>query len=268
MTTRKGPALPEAWFARYEALANDIVQQAKKRKVLLVTHKGNWGDALIVSGARNFLQWYGIGFREISGARGIGRGLEQTLSTYPPSEYFPVFTAGGSISPLYGHAKKLRNATLAFEGGLVLPATCGIPFGSLNLHPNSRFWVRDLGESAENHGSGQFCHDMAFFTPYCRMPKLRNLGVFMRRDRERPETTVNNEGFDLSALGNERSPVWAFLAIVGSHRRIKTNRLHIAVAATICRVPCDLYEGSSSKISDVYDASLAFCPSPVKLKRY
>ncbi|MCA0998770.1 hypothetical protein [Alloyangia pacifica] len=248
-------------------MAVDIRQRANGREILLVTHKGNWGDALIINGARNFLRWHGFRFREVYGARGIGRQLDMTLSAQPPRDFFPVFTAGGSISRLYGHVEKLRKATHAYRGGVILSATCGLPYDSIDLHPETSLWLRDRGESAKNHPMGNFCHDMAFFTSARRFPKLRNLGIFMRNDLERPDA-ASREGLDLSALGNDRTPVWPFFAIVGSHREIKTNRLHIAVASAICGVPCSLLPGATNKISDVYKASLSSYSSKVALSNY
>lgn len=255
MSRRLHPAIPEAWFAAYQALADDIRARADGRRLLLVTHKGNWGDALIIHGARGFLHWHGLAFTEVHGSRAIGRDLDRTLSTHSPAEVYPVFTAGGAISPLYGHAAKLRNATRAYGGGVILPATCGLRYDDLGLHPETALWVRETGESVVNHPAGRFCHDMAFFTPARRFPKLRGEGLFLRRDREQPETSEAG-GLDLSAFGSDSSPVWPFFAIIGAHRRIRTNRLHIAVASAICGVPCALSPGATSKIADVYAASL------------
>ena len=84
----------------------------------------------------------------------------------------------------------------------------------------------------------------------------------MRKDKERPKSSVH-EGFDLSAVGNERSSAWPFFAIVGVHRRIRTNRLHVAIASALCGVPCELSPGSTRKIADVYKASLAEYSSSV-----
>ena len=250
------PDIPDAWLERYDALAEDIRLRADGRRILLVTHAGNWGDALIVDGARNFLRWHGMRFVELAGKRALGRDLDRTLADHPPAQAYPVCTAGGSISPLYGHVAKLERATQAYGGGVILPATCGLPFAEINVHPDTALWVRERGDSAEHHPEGPFCHDMAFFSPARRFPKLRRAGVFMRRDRERPET-ASQEGLDLSALGSERTPVWPFLAIVGCHRRVRTNRLHVAIASAICGVHCDLSQGSTRKIADVFKASLA-----------
>lgn len=209
-----------------------------------------------MDGARNFLRWHGFDYTELRGSRAIGRDLGDTVVSFPPDRAYPVFTAGGSISPLYGHLNKLRAAPHTYAGGVILPATCGLPFDDLELHPDSSLWVREREESLRNHPRGPFCHDMAFFTPARRFPKLRRVGVFMRRDKERPRH-ARAEGLDLSALGSDRSPTWPFLAIIGSHRRIRTNRLHIGIASAICGVSCELSGGSTSKIADVYDASLS-----------
>lgn len=267
MRNKSRPAIPDEWFSQYDSLAADIRERANGREILLVTHKGNWGDALIVNGAMRFLRWYDFKFRMVHGARGIGRELDVTLSAHRPSEFFPVFTAGGSISRLYGHVEKLRDATHAFRGGVVLPATCGLPYENIDLHSEASLWVRDHGESAVKHPNANFCHDMAFFTPSRRFLRLRNVGVFMRRDLERPKSG-GSEGFDLSALGSERSPVLPFFAAVGSHKEVRTNRLHIAVAAGICGVHCKLYPGATSKISDVFNASLSSYSPDVVLSDY
>ncbi|WP_353475414.1 hypothetical protein PVT71_17830 [Salipiger sp. H15] len=266
MFFKSNPSIPPHWASLYKALADDIRARARGRKILLVSHKGNWGDALIVQGARNFLRWHGFGFIELRGSRAIGRDMAKTRAQYPPDQFYPVFTAGGSISPLYGHSAKLAQASQAYEGGTILPATCGLPAQSIGLHPECTLWVRERGESAANHPSGRFCHDMAFFSPAYRFPKLRGEGIFMRRDRERP-AGARDEGIDLSEFGSDRSPVWPFFAIVGSHRKIRTNRLHVAIASAICGVSCELSQGATSKISDVHAASLAEYGQTVTLMR-
>lgn len=263
------PSFPKSWETPYQSLARDIRSRAGGKKLLLVTHKGNWGDALIINGARNFLNANALAFTEVRGSRAIGRELEKTVARHDPDQYFPVFTAGGSISPLYGHLAKLRRASEAYRGGVVLPATCGLPFEELGLHPDCALWVREHGASAQNHPSGSFCHDMAFYTAARRFPKLRGDGVFMRRDKERPDDGTcegAHEGLDLSAYGSDRSPVWPLLAIVGAHRKIRTNRLHIAIAAALCGVPCELSQGSTSKIRDVFEASISEYSQSVVLR--
>jgi hypothetical protein len=94
-------------------------------------------------------------------------------------------------------------------------------------------------------------------------PRVR----FMRGDKERTETSTDSH-IDLSVvLGNVTSVAnaeivsWCFLKIVSTARYIETDRLHVAIAAALCSVRCDLYDNAYGKNHAVFAASLSRFPN-------
>lgn len=57
----------------------------------------------------------------------------------------------------------------------------------------------------------------------------------------------------------------AFLSVIRSCKHIRTDRLHVGIAAGLCRVPCDLYPGSNFKINSVYEHSVRALISGVRM---
>ena len=265
--TAPPPPISESWMACYRDLAADIRHRAAGRSVLLIVHPGNWGDSLIAHGTRNFLRYYGIAYTEVSARPTIksDERLSRTLLDFPPERFMPLFTVGGSITPHYRYVEKLRAAARAYGGGVVLPGNCGFSASELGLPDGCSFWVRDRGESARNLPAAPFCHDMAFFERAHRPLRLRPHGLFLRRDVERP--AYRKGGIDPSGWGKEYSPAGLFIRLVGSHRAVTTNRLHIAIAAVLCGSSVELLPSSTAKIADVYHASLAEYSNDVRYDR-
>ncbi len=95
------------------------------------------------------------------------------------------------------------------------------------------------------------------------MPRAR----FMRTDKE-SRGTAGPGDIDLSAvLGNvsdaESAAIttWSFLRIVSAARHIETDRLHVAIAAALCGVPCDLHDNTYGKNRAMFAASLRNFPN-------
>jgi hypothetical protein len=134
-----------------------------------------------------------------------------------------VFGGGGNMGTRYMNNHSLRGEALASGLPLViLPQSFSTP----EDRGFARVYVRER-ESLKMHPTGILAPDLALSLRWPEPPRpTRELGVFLRRDRER--------------VGRKpllaRDPVRlcttpaAYLALAADHRRIVTDRLHFAVA--------------------------------------
>ncbi|WP_141135125.1 hypothetical protein [Puniceibacterium sediminis] len=214
---------------------------------------------MIRAGTLSFLRHYKIAFTEFDARKMLKGAIDQRAVCRKVADDRPflIYGGGGALTPAYRKSEKVAALTQLYGGGIVLPSTCAIPLGDMNLHPQTDLWIRDHRISQVNAPGAAFCHDMAFFLVAPRVPALRAKGVMMRTDLERPENSQLPPGnFDLSVRGTHKSAVWPFFWRIGQYRRIVTNRLHIGIAAALLGREVDLYGGNYSKIADIYDASI------------
>lgn len=134
-----------------------------------------------------------------------------------------VFGGGGNMGTRYLNNHSLRSAALATELPLViLPQS----FSSPEDRGFTRVYVRER-ESLKMHPGGILAPDLALGLRWPEPPRpARELGVFLRRDRERVgrKPLLARDPVRLCA-----TPA-AYLALAADHRRIVTDRLHFAIA--------------------------------------
>lgn len=106
----------------------------------------------------------------------------------------------------------------------------------------------------------------------CSMQRL-----FFRTDSEASGIYDNLEGsVDLSRLIKGKMVTrkqiigiaTAFLSVVYKCKHIKTDRLHVGIAAGLCDVSCELYPGSNFKISSIYEHSCKDLMPGVSMMEY
>lgn len=242
----------------FDALAARIKDLAGTREVIYAPNGGNWGDGLIHCGTGQFLAAHGVDhvtrYRpEIEAlVKEGGAALEPLRSSVLIAggggswsrNYFRSRGFVGSVAPYFHHVVVMPTS---FDRGPVAPE-------------NVTYIRRDLKESAESIPASIFCHDMAFFIDLeIEAPEAAGSdGSFFRGDRERnPNATRGKGNVDLSRRGNDRSDVTRFFATIAGYERVFTDRLHVAVAASMLGRHCHLHAGNYWKNGSVYTSSIA-----------
>ena len=64
------------------------------------------------------------------------------------------------------------------------------------------------------------------------------------------------KNFDISKNGNEYKNTFSFFRIINEYKLINTDRLHVAIAATLLNKQTNLYPGNYQKIEGVYYSSI------------
>lgn len=243
-------------FAR---LAETIKERSSGKRVFYAPNVGNWGDGLIHEGTVQFLRQNGIAYTQIPRSKfvqirrsldGTGLRLENTLL---------ISGGGGSFCEAWSGSRDFLNAnTLMFDHTVLMPSTYELP--PLDIEPERlTYFSRDDRTSKMNNPDSIFCHDMAFylqFDPLDVEPVIEE-GNFFRSDKERHERAkVPSGNMDLSALGNHLQPAQPLFQILASHRRINTDRMHIAIASSMLGREVALYPGSYFKSTEVYRSSI------------
>lgn len=62
---------------------------------------------------------------------------------------------------------------------------------------------------------------------------------------------------DLSARGNERSPVGLFLDEISRYDEVHTDRVHVAIAACLMGRRCHVWPTSTPLLADLFASSIA-----------
>ncbi|MCZ8133468.1 MAG: hypothetical protein O9248_00330 [Rhodobacteraceae bacterium] len=241
--------------AEFAELAAAIKAIAKNRQVLYSPNPGNLGDALIHQGAMDFLKAFNIPFTWIP-RDNVWKLIEASVSGEKLRVDAVLITPGaGAWCANYPHQRNfVEKASKLFVVCIVLPTTFHL--GPIEA-PTSQvvYWARDKVSSRHFVSQSSFCHDMAFFlsgniaVPAKRLP----LGTFFRSDAERhPNAATLADSIDLSSLGSEVRPIEPFFKILGLFEKVRTDRLHVAVAAAMLGCDVELYPSGYCKIPDIF----------------
>ena len=195
---------PDAFATVFEPLVG--------RRVGYIRPIGNVGDRLIELATVQLFATYGIEWTLVDPARPAPAHIDLL-----------AFGGGGNMGTLYQNNYDLRTQALALGLPLViLPQSFTTP----EDRGFARVYVRERGSLAL-HPAGLLAPDLALGLDWpAPPPPDRDLGLFLRRDGER--TGWKPWKF--------RDPVkWVhdpadYLALAARHRRIITDRLHMAIA--------------------------------------
>lgn len=252
--------------ASFDALAERIRRQADGKPILYLINPGNYGDALIGFGATLFFEDYGIEVRPctLSNRWQKVRSALVNLSTQPTGGNLLIYGGSGAWCKATYVAQRVvgLNARVS-KNILVLPST----YEDIRPPAGVAAYARDRFESLEKIGSGLFCHDMAFYMALVdkdrilpnRRPPSKGLGLFFRVDNEaRAHGFAALPGnYDLSATGSELSDPTEFLRYLDDFESIATDRLHVAIGATILGKNVAMVPGNYFKIRAIYESSVA-----------
>ena len=238
----------------FAQLAAAVREFGRRRPLVEIETTGNWGDAIIHAGQREFFRDNSIIVERYSIAKLREFNLPQFLRLSRFSTRRAVVSGGGAWCDWYARPLEMQRVSRHFSRTLIMPSSYT---SSPPLNPKKvEFWRRDNLESAQNVPNSEFCHDLAFYLrPKQRTPK-KKLGLLFRNDAERADFDLPIGNRDLSLEGTHRSSAEIFFDEVGEYEVILTNRLHVAIAGTLLGREVHLFKSRSKKLESVYLASL------------
>ncbi len=232
----------------FDSLADRMHRICGRSRIYFFENEGNWGDALIRAGTLRFLRHYGFDLIELTSNR-------QKL---PPFAWFRsnvlIYGGGGGWCSLWNHAHAiLQRQARHFDQIVVLPST----FEHAYELENATFFCRDRFESQEAMPEATFCHDMAFFLGRQYQSTGEGTGSFFRTDPESSgRVEIPDGNCDLSCEGDHRRAIDPFFDRIAAFRVIRTDRLHVAIAACLLGRELHFYPGSYFKNRAVFLSSM------------
>ena len=239
----------------FSNLAKLILDFAQSNEILYCPSPGNWGDALINLGTKQFLDFYGIKHTEATRQQISDEFHDDTKL----NEKVLIVGGGGGWCENWPTTRSfVEEMSNLFKNVVVLPTTFELPL--LAQANNVIYFSRGRLGQVPSTPHTIFCHDMAFFidleVPH-QEPSLWRLIAF-RGDKEKADESISHpQQVDLSLLGNSYSSVEPFFEIVNRFNRVYTDRLHVAIAASLLHKTTFLMSGNYGKSYDVWDSSIS-----------
>jgi len=244
-----------------EAFCNAAIllkELTKGKQVIYSPNNGNWGDGLIHRGLVAFLEYCGIEYKRVPKKKVIE--LVTSIEEYPLDFSNTILISGGggawckNYNSNYQFVSKVAKA---FHKVIVMPNTYEL--SEAKNSDNVIYFRRDKYNSRESIPNSIFCHDMAFFLDLDieKHEKTTEIGHFFREDPERSKEAVTFEGnIDLSAKGAHFTDVTPFFDTIAKCKKVKTDRMHVAIASCLLGVPVELYVGNYFKSRAVFQSSI------------
>lgn len=251
----------------FNILEEKINEKAQGRRCVFVASPGNFGDALINIGSRQFFDDRGIAVEELSRKK-FAAALQSD-----PSEFLDavvIVGGGGGWSRTFGSTKHFvdsisRNCWFV----IVLPTTFELapPTGH-----NVLTFARDRSVSMNANPGAIFCHDMAFYLDLeVAIPNNQLWRLFaFRTDREgHGFASYFPRNVDVSLFGSgEYVDAQSFFNLIATFENVFTDRLHVAIGAALIGKNVSLVGGTYPKNRGVFEASLSPHFSRVSFKSF
>lgn len=242
----------------FSALATEILKKSDNSPVIYVPNGGNWGDAVIREATLSFFQDHSISYHELPFQNIFWRTyIDNEIIKEYLSDKILVFGGGGAWYPIYHSGYYfVKYYHRFFKHTIVLPSTLVLRVETNDI----TFFRRDCYESKESYPEALFCHDMAFYLSDSMLStnsSIGEIGFFFRNDSEslyKHETVTAN--MDISRLGNEVTPIAPLIKKIGTYDVVHTDRLHVAIIASMLRKKVYFYEGSYFKNEAVFKSSI------------
>ncbi len=110
-------------------------------------------------------------------------------------------------------------------------------------------------------GSVYLWHDCAFYNNFSKSPDGKGILNAFRKDKESMLNYVPNANSDLSYNGYATKPLDELINSLKQYEEINTDRLHIAICATLLGKKVNLFPNSYYKNKAVFDYSLKKFPN-------
>lgn len=213
---------------------------------------GNYGDSLIWHGTKNLLASLNITEKYIDISSPM---YNSTL----------LIDGGGNFVNYYSDVKNfLLEKPSLYDEIIILPHTI---FGDEQIkvlnNTSSKLTVfcrekisANFLNNKINNSSVYTWHDCAFYNklPYIPMG-IGSLNIF-RLDKESKLQSLPDLNKDICLKGYATKPLDEFVAIISQYQQINTDRLHVAICATLMGKKVKFYPNSYYKNKAVFDYSL------------
>ena len=218
---------------------------------------GNYGDSLIWHGTKILLSTLGIS--------------KHCVETESPQFNNTLFIDGGGNFIDYYHDVRdfLVKKSELYEDIIILPHTI---FGEkqieiLNdIHGNLTVFCRErvsanFLQQRLTHGNLYLWHDCAFYNIFAQTPGGTGVLRAFRTDTESLLLAQPESNNDLSYDGYAKKPLDGLFETIKRYERVDTDRLHIAIGATLLGKQVRLFPNSYYKNKAVFDYSLKRYPN-------
>jgi exopolysaccharide biosynthesis predicted pyruvyltransferase EpsI len=235
-------------YDTFKILEETIKEKCAGKPAYYFPNPGNLGDAIIREATIRFFKKINLEYKEMKKVGGL---LHQI--TRPRDGIF-IYGGGGAWCELWDHSRDVAKLAKNSEV-IVLPST----YDKLYSIPNVTFFCRDSFESKQNMQDAIFCHDMAFSLGRLRhQPDAQeDIGFFFRTDKESANAAkIPPNNIDISATGNHLSDTSVFVDAIARFTQIHTDRLHVAIIATLLDRETHLYPGRYFKNKAIYLSSM------------
>lgn len=213
---------------------------------------GNYGDSLI---------WHGT--KKLMNELNISENYVEIDS--PKSNDTLFIDGGGNFIDHYSDVRDfLTKRHDLYKEIVVLPHTI---FGDRqidvlnNLSSNITVFCREKNSFnfvKQNFlkGNVYLWHDCAFYNNFPKSPDGKGVLNAFRKDKESILDNIPNDNSDLSYNGYATKPVNELINSLKQYKEINTDRLHIAICATLLGKKVNLFPNSYYKNKAVFDYSL------------
>jgi exopolysaccharide biosynthesis predicted pyruvyltransferase EpsI len=218
---------------------------------------GNYGDSLIWHGTKILLSSLNI--------------LENYVDITSPKYNDVLFIdGGGNLVDYYSDVRDfLTKKPALYSEIVILPHTI---FGERqikvlnNLSSNLTVFCREkvsakFLEDELIHGKVYLWHDCAFYNEFTQIPSGSGVLNAFRSDIESILNTQPESNNDLSYNGYATKPLDELIRILQKYTQVNTDRLHIAIGATLLGKKVKLFSNSYYKNKAVFDYSLKRFPN-------
>jgi exopolysaccharide biosynthesis predicted pyruvyltransferase EpsI len=248
-------SVPPEMAARFENLAESLLNVVGDSKVYYHPNLGNWGDGLIRAGTRRFLDDLSIDYEEHYHKR-LKRPQwlrkPRWLRKVRSKKSVLIYGGGGAWCSFWDVSEYVAELSRYFHHVIVLPSSFDVEVKI----PNATLFCRDNKESLRKVDA-VFCDDMAFYLGKQNFPVGHGMGNFFRGDVESAAVyPIPKENLDLSAENDYLHPVGEFFERLAPFSHIKTDRLHVAIASCLLGKSLQLYPGAYFKSQSVFRSSI------------
>lgn len=225
---------------------------------------GNYGDSLIWHGTKRLLSLLNIS--------------EQYVETSSPKHNNVLFIdGGGNFVDYYSDIRDfLIKKPALYDEIIILPHTI---FGEKqievlnNISSKLTIFCREkisakFLEGRLTRGKVYLWYDCAFYNQFPPVPVGNGAINTFRSDKESKLHTLPISNNDISHNGYATKPLGEFIAILQKYAQVNTDRLHVAICATLLGKQVRLFPNSYYKNKAVFDYSLRKFPNIIFINKY
>ena len=235
-----------------------FLEKFRNETVDFFRFNGNYGDSLIWHGTMNLFAELNI------------KTINVDLNTTPKSDII-IIDGGGNLIDYYDDVRNfIKQKHDQYREVVILPHTIN-GFTQIevlrSLSSNTTIFCREEESARFVCSYAPNCrvylwHDCAFYNPLERYPAKgeKTLNAF-RSDKESILKKRPRRNIDISRKGSATKPLNQFINKIKKYDRVRTDRLHVAIAATMLGKEVMLYPNSYYKNKAVYEYTLKKYPN-------